>query len=208
MEKQIIIGTTLKDNPTNISYVIVELLKDGFNCKPKTSAKNIQHEKYTFEEIQKLFIDSTIDIEGFEHTDADSRLVVLIMEGYIKDSLINEYKSSLSNTTIDKTSIESNLKDNELLMKQQEQTITEQEQIIHDQSNELAQLRIIKSEYDLIKPELQDVKIKLDNISQEFLTLNTNVAKEKAEWVLEKELWEKEKLEYENTIQGMEIANQ
>ena len=229
MEKKITIGTTLKDNPTNISYAIVELLKDGFNCKPKTSAKNIQHEKYTFEEIQSLFKEGTIDIEGFEHNEADDRLVFLIIEGYIKDSLINEYKSSLSDTITDKTSIESSLNENELLMKQREETITDQEQTIHDQSNEISELRIIKSERDLLKTELENVKIELDSVRAELVSIKASLdfrttelqvksqqlndmtaalEKEKSDRTAEKELWEKEKLEYENTIQGMEIANQ
>lgn len=212
MEKKITIGTILKDNPTNISYAIIELLKDGFNCKPKTSAKNIQHEKYTFEEIQNLFKNNTIDIEGFEHNEADDRLIFLIIEGYIKDSLINEYKSSLGGTITEKTSIENSLNDTELLMKQIQETITEQEGIIHNQTNELAELRVIKADYDLIKPELKNVKIEFEsikiNLETKLQTVNADLDKEKLERAAEKELWEKEKVEYENTIQGMEIANQ
>jgi len=236
MEKGIKINTAIKDNPTNISYIIVEVEKDGFNCKPKTSAKNIKNEKYTFEEIQKLFAENTIDIEGFEHNDNDNRLVSLIMDCYIKDSVINEYKTSFSDINNSKVELDGRFSEQELLMQEREKAITEHETTIQEQTSYIAVLKqdlhtnkleldTIKADLDSTKVELSTIKLELDatNVEltksnnelqatqNELATANQNLEKEKAERIAErtadKEAWEKEKADYENTIAGMELVN-
>ena len=123
--KTITLNTRITFTATGEKYYILEQTESGFQFKPIKFEKGLPTVPRTFEEIKDEFLSNQIDIDGFEHSEADNVLVSLIMEAYIKDSLINGYKDSLSTITIEKDGI----------IERQEKAITEQQRTIQQQKN-------------------------------------------------------------------------
>ena len=183
MSKEIIIGTPITDNGTNIKYSIIEVRKDGFVCKSISSAKKIPNEEFTFEEIAKLFTENNINIGDFEHNDADNRLVDLLMQIYIKDSLLGEFKDSVSTVTLDKNNISAKYSEMELLLAEKDKNLEEQEKNIQQHEKTISEQQTTMQEQ---KDFIQEQKDELETLK-----------KEKEKWLIDEE-------EYKNTIAGME----
>lgn len=190
MEKQIQLGTPITDNGTNIKYSIIEIRKDGFVCKSISSAKKIPNEEFTFEEIAKLFTENNINIGDFEHTDADNRLVDLLMQVYIKDSLIGEFKDSVNVATLDKNNLSVKFSEQELLLAEKDKTIEDQESGIKEKETKIEQHEKTISEQQTTMQEQKDF---IQGQKDELETLEN----QKSQWLIDEQ-------EYKNTIAGLE----
>lgn len=196
--KEIIVGTNIKDNATSIRYKLIQIEKDDFIFKPITALKSLQNEKYSFDEFKNLFINNEINIEGFEHNEADERLVSLIIAQYIKDSLLAEKAQEVNSTNASKEELS-------LLITQQQETITAHENTISNQAIEIANL---EGEQEQNKDIIATHQATISNQGIEIENLKKQIEKQTQEHSTQIEDYKNQIAEFEKTIQGMELMKQ
>lgn len=199
--KTITLSTKITFNATSDKYSIIEKTATGFQFKPIKFEKGLPTVPRTFEEVKEEFLSSQIDIEGFEHNDADNRLVELLMDGYIKDSLIDEYKSSLSAITSAKQELDGKYIEQSQLVSQHEATIKSHEATISEQQESIQEQKdYMQGQKDTITGQAKEIT----NIKSQVSNLQAELEKEKQERSTEKSNWESEKQKYEVTIEGLQ----
>lgn len=140
--KEIQINTAIRDIATNTKLVLINIEHDGFVFKPISARKTLQNEKYTFDEFKQLFTAKEIDIDGFDHNEFDTRLVLLIVDKYINASLIAQKEELVNNTTASKEELLKQIEEQDKIIKFHEQNI--QSQI--DKLNNLLQEKALLDE--------------------------------------------------------------
>lgn len=185
--KTITLGTKITFSETGDKYSISEQTPTGFQFKPIRFEKGLPTVPRTFEEIKEEFLSSQIDIEGFEHTDTDNRLVDLIMDGYIKGTNISETTNTLSAVTNEKMGLDAKCSEQAQVISQHEATIQEQQKSIQEQ-----------------KDYAQGQKDEITNLKVEIVNLRTSLEIAKKEHEDDKSNWESEKQKYEVTIDGLQ----
>lgn len=192
--KTIAIGTKITFNATSDKYSIIEQTATGFQFKPIKFEKGLPTVPRTFEEVKEEFLSSQIDIEGFEHNDADNRLVELLMDIYIKETLIGEYKNSITGLTEAKNQLSETIKaqtntiaENDKTILAHEATISEQQEVIQEQKNAI---QGYKDSITAKEKEINELKSKISTSEAQF-------EKEKNEWEIQEE-------KYKSTIEGLE----
>lgn len=192
--KTITLNTPITFNATGDKYSIIEQTPTGFQFKPIKFEKGLQPVPRTFEEVKEEFLAGQIDIEGFEHNEADIRLVELLMDGYIKQGEIESLKESMVNLANEKSNLESKLTEQTELLQQKESTLLTNESTISEQQGQINEQKgVIMG----LNDEISNLK---NSLNKEKLEHSTT----KGKWKEEKKNWEAEKKQFETTIAGLE----
>lgn len=210
MSKTISLNTKITFLATGDKYSIREQTSTGFQFKPIKFERGLPSVPRTFEEVKQEFLNNQIDIEGFEHIESDNTLVELIMDGYIKDSLITEMQLSISEIQTSKAEAERKVTEQAELITQQQGAIKAHEEAISENQIEIGDkhtlIEVQKTQIDELTAQVSFRDNQLQTVvsgkENEIATLKseheTQNATQKAEW-------EKEKQAYEKTIAGLEV---
>lgn len=210
MKKEITTATSIKFNATGDKYKIISQTSTGFEFKPVKFEKDLPTVLRTFEEVAEQFLNGDIDIDGFEHNDSDNMLVKLIMDGYMKDSLIQEYKVSVSTITNEKTEVEGKLSLSETSCADLKNQNSEQASTIQSQEQKILSHEATISEQQTVLQEQKDFmqgqKDAITERDKTILNITSKLEKEKQSHESDIQEWNKEKEGFETTIEGLEAT--
>lgn len=178
--KTITLTTKITFNETGDKYAIIEQTPSGFQFKPIKFEKGLPTVPRTFEEVKEEFLSKHISIEGFEHNEADSTLVELIMDGYIKQSEIESLKNCAVDLASEKGKMEAQNQIHETAISEQQVSIQEQKDYIQGQKDEITNLKV------------------------QIINFKTSLEIAKREHEDDKANWESEKQKFEETIEGLQ----
>lgn len=217
MKKEITLGTKIIFTATGEKYSIIEQTVTGFMFKPIKFEKGLPTVPRTFEEIKNEFLSGEIDIENFEHNDADNRLVELIMDGYIKASEIKSLIDCSADLASEKGKLESQLTEKDGLLQQKETTLQENEKTIlaheatiSEQQDAIQEQKdFMQGQKDTIQEQTNILKITKETtieLGKQISELNAELEKEKQAHATDKENWNEEEEKYKSTIEGLEAS--
>lgn len=198
MSKQISLKTKITFLETGDKYAISEHTATGFQFKPIRFERGLPSVPRTFAEVKQEFLNKHIDIEGFEHNEADDKLVELLMDGYIKDSTLAECEASIAGIKNANAGLAEKIAEQTELITTHEAKILTHETTIAEQQGTISQQK------DL----LQTQKDELTTINESLVKLSLELKMLKEDYNSDKIGWEKEKNAYEKTIIGLEAVTE